>query len=156
MSADDLVGATRAGDDAEPAGDIPESVRRLVCSVTTMALVSLTGFLLVLWVFTRTARGQMWDERARLSTGSSARAWAHIVDPLTYITIASTGAFLLAFVAIALVRRRFALAAAAVLPGRELFEGGLGLLGRDLVGQGSPPALGGGVVVLLDHALAVA
>lgn len=114
MSADDLVGATRAGDDAEPAGVIPEPVRRLVCSVTTMALVSLTGFLLVLWMFTRTARGQMWDERARLSTGSSARAWAHIVDPLTYITIASTGAFLLAFVVIALVRRRFALAAAAV------------------------------------------
>ena len=33
---------------------------------------------------------------------------------------------------------------------------GLGLLGRDVVGQGAPPALRGGVVGLLHHALAVA
>lgn len=99
---------------ADRPSDIPEPVRRLVCSIPTMAVVSLLGFVAVLWVFTRTGRGQMWDERARMSTGSSARAWAHIVDPLTYITVVSTGACLLTFVVVAVMRRRFALALAAV------------------------------------------
>lgn len=95
--------------------DLPEPVRRFVLSVRTMALASLVSFLLVLWVFTRTARGQQWDQRGRLSTGASARAWVLIVDPLTSITIATVACALAAFVVVALVRRRIALALAAIV-----------------------------------------
>lgn len=104
-------GATPVG---EPS-DLTEPVRRFVCSVRTMTFASLASFVLVLWVFTRTARAQVWDERGRMSTGASARAWVHIVDPLTYITIGSVATLLAAFVVIALARQRAGLALAAIL-----------------------------------------
>lgn len=101
--------------DASGPSDLPEPVRRVVLSVRTMAAASLVAFLVVLWLFTRTARGQRWDEEGRLSTGAGARAWVLIVDPLTYITIASVACALTTFVLIALARRRFALALAAIV-----------------------------------------
>ena len=100
---------------ARPVSDLTEPVRRVVCSVRTMALVSLLAFTATLWGFTRTQRGQVWDERGRTSLGSSARAWALIVDPLAYLTLASVACALTVLVVVALLRRRVALALAAVL-----------------------------------------
>lgn len=114
-SAAPSVSQARRGATRYEASDLPEPVRRVVCSVRTMAFASLLAFVTVLWIFTRTTRGQLWDERGRVSTGASARAWVLIVDPLTYITIATVALALTAFVIIALLRRRFALALAAIL-----------------------------------------
>lgn len=80
-----------------------------------MLVTAFVGTAGVLWVATQTVRGQIWDERARRSVGASARAWVHIVDPLTAITIGSVAACLAALVAVAVMRHRYALAVAAVV-----------------------------------------
>lgn len=80
-----------------------------------MGVVSFVAFAAVLWFFTRTVRGQIWDERARFSTGTNARAWALIVDPLALITTSSVAVVLGVFIVIAVLRRRFGLAIAAAV-----------------------------------------
>lgn len=99
-------------DDAR--SDLPAPVRRFVCSVRTMALISFVAFVVVLVLFTQTARAQRWEEQARYSVGSSARAWAVIVDPMTLISMGSVACVLAVFVAVAVMRRRFSLALAAL------------------------------------------
>lgn len=88
--------------------------RRGRVSVSAMGISAVLAFTAVLLLFTQTRRLQVWGDKARWSTGSSGRAWALIVDPLLYISVGTLGLCLTVSVIVACLRRRFALAAAAV------------------------------------------
>lgn len=79
----------------------------------TLAL-ALLGLALVGFFFTQTLLGQQLDHRAMSSIGADGQAWAVIVDPLAYVTIASVGTLTLGCVIVALARRRFDLAIGVV------------------------------------------
>lgn len=80
--------------------------------MAVLSALLLTGLVVT---FTQTVLGQEYDKRAYYSLGASSRAWALIVDPLLYITLASLGLLTCALVFAACLRSRADLAVSALV-----------------------------------------
>ena len=104
--------STRGGDETPISSPLRRFVVKLSAPASVIAL-ALAAVLALGWFVTQTVLGQAIDNRAYSSVGASGRAWALIVDPLAYISIASVALATCALVLMACVRGRADLAVGA-------------------------------------------
>lgn len=80
-----------------------------------MVLIAAAGLELLVTYALHDLRGVRLDQRLMDSLGASEQAWMHISDVLTRVTIGATGLALLVCLVVAVSRRRWALAASALV-----------------------------------------